>query len=939
MNKLLTAIILALLALPAQAQNTTTTNTKKNKKEKTVNIFGSVYDSFTKGKIAARITLMREDSTVVDTISCTVSQMSNYSFYEFNVPRTEARYIVKATAAGYHDCYVDLEVKNIGRRNYFEIPEHFMKRRSDDIYKDVALDGVTVRGTRVQVAYRGDTIVYDAAAFNLPEGSMLDGLIRQLPGAELKDNGEIFINGEKIDYLTLNGKDFFKGDNKVMLENLPYFTVKEVKAYHKSTEKSQMLGREVEMKDYVLDVNLKREYARGYIANAEAGGGTEERWMARLFGLYYDDRNRVSLFANANNVNESRTPGSDGEWKPSNMPSGLLTTKQTGLTVQTEDKEKRYDEHFNAVLAWKDADNEQRSTSETFATGGNIHSGSHWTDNRSTFNANLRNWLMLNKLGLVMDTSLSLGNNESTSHSTDSTYDAALINRNVLSALTKNKYLTATQTVSWYKSMKNGDYFTLLAEGIYSIRKPDDSFSRRHTLYATTDETDTRHTYHDKHKESYSYKIDAGMAFNLPGNWLLSPGISYHQEHSSNHNLQYRLDRLDPDEYDDSGAADWLPSTRNAMLTAFDTDNSSSALDMKRTYSAVISLCKYTKKCNVRFYMPLIYERQRMHYTQAALDTTARRSNTYFRPYVAIRTYGSNPVSFIYSMEQDAPEFASLMPTVNDSNPLSVRINNPGLKNRTTHKASGQITFKNDSTGGSFFVGFDAQMQMNAWGTRTTYNRQTGAYTYMTDNVSGGWNGSLKAGFDRPLDKQKRLRLAIDGNVRYEHSVDFDIAYDTESDALSKVNNVYTRLNGKLTYRLGKFSAGLITKFTMRNSRSDRAGFTDIDTYDYQYGGNVQYTIPLLKLTLATDINMFSRRGYQSDMMNTNDLVWNAQLTRSFLKGRLTAKVQAFDLLRQLSCVRYSINAQGWSERWNNSIPRYVMLTAIYKITKKPKKQ
>ncbi len=86
------------------------------------------------------------------------------------------------------------------------------------------MDGVEIKATKIQMVYRGDTLVYDATAFVLPEGSMLDGLIRQLPGAELSSEGEITINGKKVDNLTLNGKDFFKGDNKVMLENLTYGT-------------------------------------------------------------------------------------------------------------------------------------------------------------------------------------------------------------------------------------------------------------------------------------------------------------------------------------------------------------------------------------------------------------------------------------------------------------------------------------------------------------------------------------------------------------------------------------------------------------------------------------------------------------------------------------------------------------------------------------------
>ncbi len=98
------------------------------------------------------------------------------------------------------------------------------------------------------------------------------------------------------------------------------------------------------------------------------------------------------------------------------------------------------------------------------------------------------------------------------------------------------------------------------------------------------------------------------------------------------------------------------------------------------------------------------------------------------------------------------------------------------------------------------------------------------------------------------------------------------------------------------------------------------------------------YTVSVIKLSLGTDIRMFSRRGYQSDMMNTDDLVWNAELARSFFKEKLTVKLTAFDLLHQLSAKQYSINAQGRTETWYNCIPRYVMLSASYKFSKSPKK-
>jgi hypothetical protein len=102
--------------------------------------------------------------------------------------------------------------------------------------KEVQLDGITVTASKVKMVMHGDTIVYNADAFQLSEGSMLDALIRQLPGSELKSDGRIYVNGRFVESLLLNGKDFFKGNNTVLLQNLPTYAVNSIKVYEKKTK-------------------------------------------------------------------------------------------------------------------------------------------------------------------------------------------------------------------------------------------------------------------------------------------------------------------------------------------------------------------------------------------------------------------------------------------------------------------------------------------------------------------------------------------------------------------------------------------------------------------------------------------------------------------------------------------------------------------------------
>jgi hypothetical protein len=139
--------------------------------------------------------------------------------------------------------------------------------------RQVNLQEVTVTATKVKMYYRGDTIVYDATAFKLPDGSMLDDLIHQMPGVTIDEYGQIFVNGRKIDELQLGSRSFMRGNSKVLMENLPYYTVKDIKVYEQDTDLNRALNAQVEKKKFVMDVNLKPEYLMGYVANVEAAGG------------------------------------------------------------------------------------------------------------------------------------------------------------------------------------------------------------------------------------------------------------------------------------------------------------------------------------------------------------------------------------------------------------------------------------------------------------------------------------------------------------------------------------------------------------------------------------------------------------------------------------------------------------------------------------------
>ncbi|MDD4759875.1 MAG: hypothetical protein PHU66_03550, partial [Bacteroidaceae bacterium] len=265
-------------------------------------LLGGVYNSLTKiGMSGVKVTLMYPDSSVIDTTRTewsTVDGVPNSSV--FVMPIKSGNYLVKFSYPGYETQIIKLKVKDT-RSSYITVDFIYLKPQR----KVRMLNGAVVKATRIKMVYKGDTIVYDADAFNLAKGSMLDALIAELPGAQLKDDGRIFVNGEPVEELLLNGKDFFKGDRNVLLENLPSYMVKNIKVYKKSDPLRDLTQR----KPLVMDVLLKKEYSRGWIANAEMSGGTKERYLSRLFGLHYSDYARLSVYGNMNNINDVRKPG------------------------------------------------------------------------------------------------------------------------------------------------------------------------------------------------------------------------------------------------------------------------------------------------------------------------------------------------------------------------------------------------------------------------------------------------------------------------------------------------------------------------------------------------------------------------------------------------------------------------------------------------------
>lgn len=938
-------------------------------KERSVKIYATIQDYVLRTTIEdVKVTLLSPDSVVLDSCWNDNGYITLRKLYRFDVK--EGKYIVMTEKEGYETTYTPIEVSNIRRRETNRVlPTIYMKRP-----KVHAIDEVVVTATKVKFYNKGDTVVYNADAFQLAEGSMLDALVKQLPGVELKSDGRIYVNGRFVESLLLNGKDFFKGDNSIMLENLPTYAVNTVKVYDKAGRLSEFLDRDMNDKQLVMDVNLKKQYNIGWMGNIDAGGANHDLYMARLFAMRSTDHSRVSMFGNINNINDFTTPNTN-DWTPDKMPYGRLTTKSVGVNVNVDDREGRYEYNGNANFTHYDNNEVQNTFQTNFLSDGDTY-------DRQVQNARFCNMFFNTNHGLKLKPKGDLSRVEydinldahysrmrhdisQISATSDETWDgfedftkilstpvlddnlrARLINRQIKNRYYDNKQWSANLSAGTMLRMPySSDFLSISAKGSVFGSDMHDFTHQRIDYFSGAGTTDFINRYNDiTPSRGYRINLDSyyGMIFSnyltLYFNYNMSAG------RDKSKNRLYHLETLDGWGLNTEHPVGALPSVTEYLPT-LDGKNSYSSVESDNSHSisvdAHIEMLR-DDKLSMRLIpsLKLNILNEKLDYRRARIDTAFSRSTVMLEPSVELhlttKDYQQGG-SLKYSMNSSTPNMLYSLDFVDDSDPMmTINYGNRNLKNRRSHTISLDYNDRKHTIKISPIVTFNISENDVAMG--YVYDRSTGRRTYSYYNVNGNWNLDTRFTMNGPLDKKKRLYFNSSTSWRYIHSVDMIGDDMAAAPVKSTVKSSVLSETLSLDWSLGKHTVGFKGSVSWVGTEGDRRDFTAINAYDYNYGLYGYLHLPF-GFKLDTDITMYSRRGYEESAMNDDNFVWNARLTRSFFKGKLTLRADAFDILHQLKKVERSINTQGRVERFYNTPPRYVLLHAIYRFNVFPKKK
>ncbi|MBQ7471942.1 MAG: outer membrane beta-barrel protein, partial [Prevotella sp.] len=737
---------------------------------------------------------------------------------------------------------------------------------------------------------------------------------------------------------------------------------------------SRVTGIDDGNEETTLDFGIKKGMNKGTMTNVDLSVGTKDRYAERLMGAYMKDNVRVMAFANANNVGNMGFGGGRGG-NFGRGQNGLNTHKMMGVNFNYEDKGLL---KMNGSVRWNHNNSDARSktSAENFVskTGAFSNSLNQNYSRSNSWNAQMRlEWTPDTMTNIMFRPSWSYTTNDGLNRSSSASYnvdpylyvvdplaaislaqldqDSLVVNsrsnasisysdsKRVGGMLQLNRKLNSmgrNVTLRADASMTKGDSKSLSTSNVTLYQVP----SRKDP---TQDSTYYTNRYNLTPTRNHSYSLQATYSEPLWKATYLQFSYKFTYSYSKSDRSTYDFSELG---YDFSQGITPLYRTWDNYLTRLPSPFETYRNDMLsrfseyQNYTHNIEMMFRMVRDNYNFNAGVLIQPQKSHFRQDyqghKADTV--RTVTNITPTLNFR-YRFSKVSQLrinYRGSTSQPSMTQLLDITDDSDPLNISKGNPGLKPSFTNNLS--LFYNNYIQSHQRFVMANLRFSTtrNSISNMVTYNDSTGGRTTRPENINGNWNIASTFVFNTSIDTTGVWNVNTSTDYSFANSVAY-VSVDRNSSSqknYTKTHTISERLATSLRPQWGDWSTEfeLDGSLTYTHSRNHLQSQSNLDTWRFAYGGSINITAPW-GTSLSTDMHMNSRRGFNDKSMNTNELIWNAQIGQGFLKGKaLTFTLQFYDILHRQSNFSRSINAIQRSDTEYNSINSYAMLHVVYRL-------
>lgn len=844
-----------------------------------------------------------------------------------------------------------LQVTYVGYKTYEQsvaIPEQ--KQIRVEMQEDVRLLGeVSVQGRATRAEQRGDSLLYNAEAFQVMMGSSAEDLLAKMPGIVV-EGGTVQAQGEQVKKVLVDGKEFFDGDVNLAIKNLPSDIIAGIEVFDKKSEQAEFTGFDDGEEVKTINIITKGGFRQGTFGELSAGYGTDNRYKANGNVNFFRDDRRISVLGMSNNVNQqnfsqedlagvmssgasARGRGARGGGRPGGgnasdfmvgSMDGVSSANGVGLNYvdQWGEKWKVTGSYF-----FNQSDNltQQQTEREYFES---VFPGMSYDEYREN---SMKNWnhrfnmkldyQMTERTSLQFRPSLSYQHNDSYGllqgqNLTEGTADSET---ETSSTGKSDAYNVGADLILRHRFLREGRTLSLMLSGKMSNTAGETYTDYLNTLYGQEALSVT---------DEYSQQKR-----NLNRQYNLRSSLNYTEKLTDNMQLQlgYKLSYADSEN-------DRKTYGRSAVTDLYDQLDESLSNEYRSGYltqAGSVGLRYHAGKLNAMLGIDaqwaslagdLVYPRPdelRHEYFSVLPSFTLR--------YSLDRT---NSFQFRYRSKSASPSVTDLQDVIDNSNPLFLSAGNPDLDQQLSHTANLRYV-KTSNAGHTFIAMIGATLQQDYVGDSTfvakedsvlssTVTLNKGSQFTRPVNLDGYYSLQSMLTYGFPVDFiRSNVNISLSANYANVPTVFDGVESRTrELNLIPKIiigSNISKHLDFTVSY-----SAGVNKLFSSLETASES------DYVIHTASAKLGWTV-FWGLTLRSTFNYVGYSGLEAE--TEGYFLWNVSLGKKFLKSNAAeVKLEAFDVLKQNRAFTHRTGSNYYDYVSSNVLQPYTMISFTYTI-------
>lgn len=828
--------------------------------------------------------------------------------------------------------------------------------------------GEVVVSTDAPVVMKGDTVQFKADAFRTKPNATVEDLLKKIPGTEVDKDGVVKTQGEQVQKIYVDGKEFFGNDPKLATKNLTADMVESVQVFDDMSDQAKFTKVDDGSRTKAINIKLKADKKKGVFGRATAAVGTNERYEANASINKFNGNNRISLLLNANNINKQGFSfndiissmgggggfgggggnfgggGGGGGFGGTGMnvsggrggggfggfggggQTGITKTFATGLNYNNEwSKVKVSGSYFFNRSNNTQQQNSFRQTYFPNDSTANLTRDVISNSINQNHRFNMRFEYAIDSMNSILySTNFTLQHSESMNDDTSFIFSQTPV-KQYLAQTSRTNSTNERDGVNWSNNFLYRKKFKRIGRTITlgwnnSINSSEsESFNKTPYVFYNSDgniiRTQNQNQNSNQDTKSNNNVLSVSYTEPLALNKLLEFNYAYTYNKSQSDKETWN--------YNNSSGKYDVP---NLLLTN-DFDNTFTANRFGANFRV------QEKKYNYQLGLGVQQSQLKSVSYQAstAKDSIIINDAVNFFPQASFNYTPSRSknLRFNYRGRTNQPSVSQLQNVLDVTDPLNQKIGNPDLEQEFTH------------TFGSNFNTFNMQnFRFIAFGLNfsSTSNRIVNSIDTLSRgiqltkpvNLNGNYNGSVYLTFGFPFKSKKLKGSSLNFNTGLSYNNDVGLLYQQKNIGKTLAASQRAGINFNI---LDKFDFGAnltvaynSVKYSVNQSlNEDYISQTYSVDMTYQFKGN---------FILSTDVDYYINSG-RADGFNQSIPLWGASIAKQVFKNKAgEVKISVNDILNQNQSITRSTGDNYIQDTRSVVLKRYVMFSFMYNLNR-----